>query len=67
MPLYDIAVMQLPTQAEAVSGVQSKLILGPVSLSAKDPNTAMFLAGRDLTLPEGVNRDLIEMKVRAWA
>lgn len=67
MPLYDVAVMQLPTKAEAETGVQSKLILGPKSISAKDQNTAIYLAGRDLELPDGVNRDLLEIKARVWA
>lgn len=67
MPLYDIAVMQLPTRAEADAGVQPKLILGPKTYSAPDPATAQFLAGSDLTLPEGVSKDLIQMKCRVWA
>lgn len=67
MPLYDVAVMQLPTKAEADTGVQSKLILGPKTISAKDSNTAIYLAGSDLELPEGVNRDLLEIKARSWS
>lgn len=66
MPLYDIAVMQLPTQAEAMMGVQSKLIVGPKTISAKDGHAALLIAGSEFDLPEGLNKDLIEIKVRSW-
>ena len=67
MPLYDVAVMQLPTKAEADAGVQSKLILGPKTISAKDQSTAIYLAGGDLELPKDTSRDLLEIKARVWA
>lgn len=66
MPLYDVSVMQLPTKAEADAGVQSKLILGPKTLSAVDQATACFLAGKDLELPPNTNTDLLSIKIRTW-
>lgn len=66
MPLFDIAIMQLPTKAETDAGVQPKLVLGPKTISATNQATALFLAGNDLDLPKDVNKDLLEIKARAW-
>lgn len=65
MPIFEVAVIEKPTQKEMENGAQEKLILAPKSVIAKDAQSAVLAAVMD----GGIKVDLgrVEVIVRPFA
>ena len=44
MPLFEVAVIELPTKKDAENGVGEKLVFGPKAVVAKDAQNAGIVA-----------------------
>jgi hypothetical protein len=47
MPLYEVAILEKPTQKEAEEGKSERLVLGPKAVVANDPQSAAISAVLD--------------------
>jgi hypothetical protein len=69
MPLFEVAVLEKPTKDAQDHGAQERLVLGPVSIVAPNPEVAKILIGKNL--PATVNGmevapDRLEVLVRPF-
>ena len=56
MPLYEVAILELPTKAEAEEGKVEKLVFGPEPVVANDPQNAGIVATQGKSLSIDWNR-----------
>jgi len=63
--LYEVAIIERPTQKAAEDGAVEKLIFGPKAVCAPSPQTAGVLASQCMSLSE-CNPNLIEVLVRPF-
>lgn len=66
MPLFEVAILEKPTQKEAEEGKSERLVLGPVAVVANDPQSAAISAVLDGDKPD-VDRSRMEVLVRPFA
>lgn len=59
MPLFEVAVLEVPTQKEREEGALEKLVLAPVAVVAKDADTAKLLAVQQAKGPINPERSLV--------
>lgn len=59
MPLYEVAILELPTQKEKEEGFGEKLVMAPKPVIATDPQSAAVVAVMD----EKVDVDRNRMKI----
>lgn len=70
MPLFEVAIIQRPTKKEAEDGASEKLVFGPVSVIARDQQSAAINAVMDTgkSLPgTETDRSRWEVLVRPFA
>lgn len=70
MPLFEVAIIQKPTKKEAEDGASEKLVFGPVSVIARDQQSAAINAvmdGSKNQLPSDSDRSRWEVLVRPFA
>lgn len=63
--LYEVAIIQNPTQKERDEGKTEKLIMPPKPICATKPQTAAILATKEIDLST-CNPDLLEVLVRPF-
>lgn len=66
MPLFEVAILEKPTQKEAEEGKSERLVLGPKAVVANDPQSAAISAVLDGDKPS-VDRSRMEVLVRPFA
>lgn len=66
MPLFEVAILETPTQKEAEEGKSERLVLGPVAVVANDPQSAAISAVLDDDKPQ-VDRSRMQVLVRPFA
>lgn len=64
MPLFEVAILEQPTQRSKENGGAEKLIFGPVAVVAKDSQGAGILAARQLK--EEVDPDRMTVLIRPF-
>jgi CO/xanthine dehydrogenase Mo-binding subunit len=64
MPLFEVAIIHKPTPDDEDKGLGEMLVLPPTPVIAKDRESAILQAGRDLPEKEDINR--IEILVRPF-
>ena len=68
MPLFEIAIIQKPTQKEVQEGTgQEKLLFGPKAVLARDSQTAAMSAMMGTDAPQGLDLSRAEVIVRPVA
>lgn len=68
MPLFEIAVMEVPSPKEASDGAAEKLVFGPKCVVAKDQQTAaLSVVMDDPAAFANVNRARMQILVRPFA
>jgi hypothetical protein len=70
MPLFEVAILQKPTKKEAEEGASEKLVFGPVSVVARDQQSAAINAvmdGSKTEMPADTDRSRWEVLVRPFA
>ena len=65
MPLFEVAILEKPTKKEQEEGKSERLVLGPVSVIANDPQSAAISAVMDKNVE--VDRSRMEVLVRPFA
>jgi len=63
MPLFEVVIIEKPTQKAAEEGAVEKLILGPLSVIAPDATTAGINVVADTLLDKAVKIDRKRMDV----
>ena len=63
MPLFEVAVLEMPTQKEAEEGKSEKLVFGPSAVEAKDSQTAGIVALKGV---DGVDFNKAQVLVRPF-
>ncbi len=66
MPLFEVAILEMPTPKQAEEGQSEKLVLGPTPVVAADPQAAGIVAAWDKTLIN-VNPERLKVLVRPFA
>jgi hypothetical protein len=66
MPLYEVAILELPTKNEAEDGKGDRLVFGPKAIVAKDPQGAAIAAVLDGGAPIAVDRNRMQVLVRPF-
>ena len=66
MPLYEIAIIEYPTEKQAEEGAIEKLIFGPAAVVASNPQTAGLKALKDHDM-SAINLDRAQVLVRPFA
>ena len=66
MPLFEVAILEKPTQKEAEEGKSERLVLAPKAVVANDPQSAAITAVLDGEKIE-VDRSRMEVLVRPFA
>lgn len=61
MPLFEVAILELPTSKEQEDGKTERLVLGPIAVVAADTQSAAIAAVMDS--PEKVEIDRTRMQV----
>lgn len=64
MPLFEVAILEVPTKKETEDGSEERIILFPTPLIAKDRETAMILAATKLK--ESVPQSRMKVLVRPF-
>jgi len=65
MPLFEVAILEIPTKKEEKDGKLEKLVLGPVFIMAKDLQSAGFSAvmkNKDID----IDTDRMEVLIRPF-
>lgn len=65
MPLYEVAIIEKPTEKAAEDGAVEKLLFGPKAVIAKNEQAAALGAVRG-ELPKDANLDRMEVLVRPF-
>ena len=65
MPLFEVAIIERPTETERKDGKTEKLVFGPKAVVAKDSQPAAIHAALDGNRIE-VNEDRMEVLVRPF-
>jgi len=66
MPLFEVAILELPTKNEREDGKSERLVFGPAPIVAKDQQAAAISAVLDGDKFE-CNRDRMQVIVRPFA
>ena len=66
MPLYEVAILEQPTQKEKEDGKSERLVMAPKAVVANDPQSAAIAAVLDGEKPE-VDRSRMQVLVRPFA
>ena len=67
MPLFEVAIIERPTKNDAEAGSVEKLVFGPKAVIARDQQAAAITAVMDGGVPNGVDRQRLEVLVRPFA
>ena len=68
MPLYEVAILEQPTDKERETGKSERLVLGPKAVVANDPQGAAISAVLDNTTEmHGIDRQRMQVLVRPFA
>jgi hypothetical protein len=67
MPLFEVAVLQRPTKKEEEEGAIEKLVFGPKSVVARDPQSAVLAAILSGEKPADFDMTKAEVLVRPFA
>lgn len=68
MPLFEIAIIQKPTKKEIEEGTgEEKLLFGPKSVLARDPQAAGIIAVTGADAPKDLNMNRAEVLIRPFA
>lgn len=65
--LFEVAIVEMPTKAEAEAGGMEKLVFGPQCIVAKDAQTAGLKAARQQASAPEYDIDRAQMFVRPFA
>jgi len=66
MPLFEVAIIERPTEKESEDGKVERLVLGPVAVIGNDPQSAAIAAvldAKDVT----IDRAKMQVLVRPFA
>jgi hypothetical protein len=66
MPLFDVAILELPTKKEREEGSVERLVFGPKPVVARDPQSAAVVAVTNEVIPADVDRTRLEVLVRPF-
>lgn len=67
MPLYEVAVVLMPTKKGVEDGTEKETLLqAPVAMIAGDPQGAALVAGRAVTIPDGTDMNRVQVIVRPF-
>ena len=67
MPLFEVAVVLMPTKKGVEEGTEKEtLLLGPKAMIAADNQGAALVAGRDEALPKDVDMNRVQVIVRPF-
>lgn len=67
MPLYEVAIVRKMTKKESEDGGTEKLVMPPVFIMAKDPQTAAMSAVMGDKAPKGLDLNRDEVLVRPFS
>lgn len=69
MPLFEVAILEMPTKNEREDGKSERLVVGPVSVVAKDEQAAAIAAVLDQSAATAivVDRSRMQVLVRPFA
>jgi hypothetical protein len=67
MPLFEVAILELPTKVEAENGKGETLVLAPRAVVANDAQSAAIAAVMDTESPVAVDRSRMKVLVRPFA
>ena len=67
MPLFEIAILEKPTQKQREDGASEKLVFGPKAVVANNEQDAAISAVMDGGLPAGLDRSRMEVLIRPFA
>lgn len=66
MPLFEVAIIQMPTKKEIEEGGQEKLLMKPTPVIASDIQGAGIAAVLDGELPKDIDRTRMKVIVRPF-
>lgn len=66
MPLYEVAILEVPTPKEREEGKTETLVMGPKAVVANDPQAAAIAAVLDGDKPT-VDRSRMQVLIRPFA
>ena len=67
MPLFEVAILEIPTKKDAEEGVSEKLVFGPKAVVSPDQQSAAIAAVVDGGVPSDVDRQRMKVLVRPFA
>jgi hypothetical protein len=68
MPIYEVAILQKPTQKEIEDGTGvEKLLFGPKHVVARDGQAAAIIAVTGADAPKGLDMSRSEVLIRPFA
>lgn len=67
MPLFEVAILQKPTNKEREDGASDKLVFGPKAVVANSDQDAAIAAVLDGGVPTDLDRSRMEVLVRPFA
>jgi hypothetical protein len=62
MPLFEVAITEMPTKKEAEDGAQEKLVMAPKAVVAKDQQSAAVAAALEAGIGFDANKSLIHVR-----
>ena len=66
MPLFEIAIIEIPTKKERENGEKEKLVMNPTFVIAEDADKAAFNLAMDGKVPKDIDRDKMKVLVRPF-
>lgn len=66
MPLFEVAIIQKPTQKEREEGIAEKLVFGPKAVIAANEQAAAVAAVRNGGIPAEVPDERLEVLARPF-
>lgn len=66
MPLFEVVILELPTQKQAEEGKLERLVLGPEPMIAADPQGAAVSVAMDKASEIKVDRSRMKVLVRPF-
>ena len=66
MPLFEVAILEIPTAKEKEDGKSERLVLGPVAVISSDSQSAAIAAVMDADKPT-LDRTRMQVLVRPFA
>lgn len=67
MPLFEVAILSIPTKKEIEEGETEKLVFGPKAVVARDAQSAGIAAVTSGDRPTGLDMNRAEVLVRPFA